>query len=55
MEQINTETKNDSIICVSFNQDTSCFAAGTERGFRIFNTYPFKDNFERGEGVFLII
>jgi hypothetical protein len=43
-----TNSKDDSILCITFNQDASCFAAGTERGFRIFNTNPYKDNFERG-------
>jgi hypothetical protein len=50
MEQ--TNSKDDAILCVTFNQDTSCFAVGTERGFRIFNTYPYKDNFERGRKFF---
>jgi hypothetical protein len=47
MEQ--TISNEDSILCITLNQDASCFAAGTERGFRIFNTYPYKDNFERGK------
>ena len=37
----------DTILYCTFNQDSSCLAIGTERGFRIYNTYPFKDNFER--------
>jgi WD40 repeat protein len=41
------ESTDDQMLYVSFNQDASCFAVGTERGFKIYNSYPFKDNFER--------
>jgi hypothetical protein len=41
-------TTDDQMLCMTFNQDNSCFAVGTERGFQIYNTYPFKDKFERG-------
>jgi hypothetical protein len=53
MEQ--TISNNDTILSISFNQDASCFAAGTERGFRIFNTFPYKDNFERSRNFFISI
>jgi len=53
MEQFNSN--KDTILSISFNQDASCFAAGTERGFRIFNTFPYKDNFERGRNFIYII
>lgn len=39
----------DNILYVSFNQDFSCFAAGTERGFKIFNSCPFGVKFERSK------
>lgn len=35
------------ILYVSFNQDSSCFSVGTETGFKIYNTNPYKPNFER--------
>jgi len=35
------------ILDISFNQDQGCFAISTEQGFRIFNSYPFKDTFHR--------
>ena len=41
------ENEDDSIISVSFNQDNSCFSIGTENGFKIFQTYPFKGPYER--------
>ncbi len=40
------------ILCISFNQDYSCMAAGTEKGFYIFNTNPFKKKFFRGKKIF---
>lgn len=38
---------DDQMLYVSFNQDSSCFAIGTDRGFKIYKTFPFKDKFER--------
>lgn len=36
-----------SINYLSFNQDGSCITVGTDRGFRIFNTVPFKPLYSR--------
>ena len=41
------EINDDSMLYVSFNQDNSFFSIGTERGFRIYQTYPFSDPYER--------
>lgn len=41
-------SEDNTINFVSFNQDKSCFSVGTNKGFQIFNTNPYKPNFERG-------
>ncbi len=43
------ESVEDQMLFVTFNQDASCFAVGTEKGFKIFNSFPFKDSFERSK------
>ena len=49
------ESNDDQMLYVTFNQDSSCFAIGTEKGFKIYNSYPFKDNFERSNNRHIII
>ncbi|KAL1341514.1 hypothetical protein HN51_027997 [Arachis hypogaea] len=39
-----------SLLHLSFNQDSGCFAAGTDRGFRIYNCDPFREIFRRDFG-----
>lgn len=41
------EPTNQQILNINFNQDGTCFAIGTQKGFRIYNTSPFKENIER--------
>ena len=38
---------DDQMLYINFNQDSSCFVTGTEKGFRVFNSFPFKDNYEK--------
>ena len=45
--QIPSLNSNEQILYTTFNQDSSCIAIGTEKGFKIFNTSPLKDNFGR--------
>lgn len=37
----------NKMLYVSFNQDSSCFSIGTEKGFQIFNSDPFQETFRR--------
>ena len=45
---MNSKKSPQKILYLSFNQDSTCFSVGTDTGFKIFNTNPFKPNFERG-------
>ncbi|XVF72582.1 hypothetical protein PTKIN_Ptkin12aG0132500 [Pterospermum kingtungense] len=39
-----------SLLHLSFNQDYSCFAAGTDHGFRVYSCDPFREIFRRDFG-----
>jgi len=49
------EGVGNRILDINFNQDFGCFSISTEKGYRIFNTYPFKDtiqnSFDHNSGI----
>ena len=48
---------DESLQFLSFNQNGGCFAVGTDSGFRIFNSDPFRETFRRdfnGGGVGIV-
>ena len=54
-----TDSHTPSLLHLSFNQDSGCFAAATDRGFRIYNCDPFREIFRHdfgsgGGGVALV-
>ena len=53
---LNSDNNSNKMLYISFNQNSSCFAIGTENGFIIYSTFPFKDKFTRNlNGGFGII
>ncbi|GLT74063.1 hypothetical protein SLA2020_458840 [Shorea laevis] len=41
------DDQQTDLLSLSWNQDYGCFAAGTSRGFRIYNSQPFKETLRR--------
>jgi len=48
-EKAKTENADSQLLYVNFNQDYSCLAAGTSKGFAIYNCDPFGLCYERLE------
>ena len=47
MDNYFNEFKSDKANKISFNQDYSLFSMGTERGYKIFKTFPNSDSYEK--------
>lgn len=47
MNIINEEINSDKANSIRFNQDNSMISIGTERGYKIFKTYPLSDKHEK--------
>ena len=50
MESVTETNQNDEMIYISFNQDYSCFILGTENGFKVYQTYPYKEPYIKNLG-----
>ena len=44
---MNNNQKDDGLLYLSFNQDQTCLVVGTETGFRVYDTNPFKLRYQR--------
>jgi len=42
MIDVENLSKKEQVMYFSFNQDNSCMAVGTTRGFRIYQCFPFQ-------------
>jgi len=42
-------SKNEGLLYMSMNQDQTCLVVGTEKGFKLFDTNPFKLRYHRGK------
>lgn len=47
--QDSSSKKEEGLLYMTFNQDQSKIVVGTERGFKIFDTIPFKLKYERSK------
>jgi len=45
-----SNVSDTEILYCNFNQDQGCFAIGTQNGFKIYSTNPFKETFSRDLG-----
>lgn len=45
----NSSSKSEGLLYMSLNQDQSCLVVGTENGFKLYDTIPFKLRYQRGK------
>eukprot|EP00761_Pharyngomonas_kirbyi_P004473 gb/GECH01004478.1/.p1 GENE.gb/GECH01004478.1/~~gb/GECH01004478.1/.p1 ORF type:complete len:361 (+),score=87.83 gb/GECH01004478.1/:1-1083(+) len=48
---LSSNSSNERILSVNFNQDYTCLSVGTNEGLKIFTTEPFRKCFERKSGA----
>lgn len=46
---MDVQSDRELLLNINFNQDGTCFAIGTEKGFKIFTTTPFKEHSDRSK------
>ena len=44
---LNSQDNSTNILYLNFNNDYSCISVGTENGYIIYNTSPFKELYKR--------
>ena len=49
MESIDRINSEETILCANFNQNSSCFCIGTDKGYHIYNSIPFKKLLSRSK------
>ena len=42
------EASAESVLCLSLNQNNTCFTVGTTQGFRVYELNPVRLRFRRG-------
>ena len=42
---------NDILLYMSLNQDQTCLVVGTEKGFKVYETIPFKFRYQRSNKI----
>ena len=42
-------SKEDNLLYISLNQDQTCLVVGTEKGFKVYDTIPFKLRYQRAK------
>jgi len=45
----NSPMKDEGLLYMSLNQDQTCLVVGTEKGFRLYDTVPFKLRYQRSK------